>query len=224
MTDGSTQIEALRAELSKVLAAGNEARGVEIAREALASGMTPTAMFLEVVQPLLYEVGKQFERLEIFLPELIKAAKVVKAMQREVLEPAIREQHGSDIEAGTVVIGTCQGDIHDIGKNMVSLMLQVNGFKVVDLGVDVSAQQFIEAARNHDASIIGMSSLLTTSMPYMADVIKQLEGLGLRDRFKVIVGGAPVTEAYAQRIGADAYGADAVDAVRKCRQLLGLEE
>ncbi len=223
MSTHSDQLEALRAALSEALAAGDEARGVQIAKEALAAGVAPTEMFLQVVQPVLYEVGSRFERLEIFLPDLIKAAKVVKAMQREVLEPAIREQAGEDTEVGTVVIGTCQGDIHDIGKNMVALMLQISGFKVIDLGTNVSAQQFIDAARANEAHIIGMSSLLTPSMPYMADVIKQLEGLGLRERFKVIVGGAPVTEAYAQRIGADAYGADAVDAVRKCRQLLGLE-
>ena len=224
MTSSSAQTDALRAELDQALAAGDQARGIEIARQALAGGMTPTAMFLEVVQPLLYEVGKKFEQLEIFLPDLIKAAKVVKALQQEVLEPAIRERAEEKTELGTIVLGTCQGDIHDIGKNMVGLMLQVNGFNVIDLGVNVSAQKFIDEARKSGANIIGMSSLLTPSMPYMADVIKQLEGLGLRGQFKVIVGGAPVTEAYAQRIGADAYGADAVDAVKKCKQLLGLEE
>jgi methylmalonyl-CoA mutase cobalamin-binding domain/chain len=122
------------------------------------------------------------------------------------------------------VIGTCQGDVHDIGKNMVALMLQVNGFRVIDLGINVETKKFIEAAKANNADIIGMSSLLTPSMPYMGDLVARLEGLGLRDQYKVIVGGAPVTPAYAEKIGADAYGSDAVNAVKMCKQLLGLEE
>ncbi|HEC21550.1 MAG TPA: cobalamin-binding protein [Chloroflexi bacterium] len=215
--------EALRKELDQVLAAGDTEKGTQIARQALESGLTPTEFFVGIIQPLLYDVGKRFERLEIFLPDLMKAAKVIQTMQREVLEPAILAESGEGSELGTVVIGTCQGDIHDIGKNMVALMLQVNGFRVIDLGTDVSPQNFIDAARKEEADIIGMSSLLTPSMPYMGDLIKRLEGLGLREQYKVIVGGAPVTEAYAERIGADAYGADAVHAVQMCRQLIGLE-
>ncbi len=224
MSSSSEQIEAFRAELSEALAAGDEARGIELARAALEGGVKPTALFVEGVQPLLYEVGKRFEKLEIFLPDLMKAAKVIKALQREVLEPAILESAGEATSLGTVILGTSQGDIHDIGKNMVGLMLQVNGFKVIDLGTDVPVQEFIKVARENQAQIIGMSSLLTTSMPYMGDLIERLKGLGQRDEFKVIVGGAPVTDAYAERIGADAYGADAVSAVRICRQLVGREE
>jgi trimethylamine corrinoid protein len=175
-----------------------------------------------VIQPLLHEVGKRFERLEIFLPELMKAAKVVKAMQVGVLEPAILAMAGEDTKSGTVVVGTCRGDIHDIGKNMVALMLQVNGFEVVDLGTDVALRDFVDTARKVNADIIGMSSLLTTSMPYMGDLIAYLDGLGLREKFKIIVGGAPVTPAYAEKIGADAYGSDAIDAVAKCLRLMDL--
>jgi 5-methyltetrahydrofolate--homocysteine methyltransferase len=224
MASSCEQLEAFRAALGQALETGNEARGVELARAALESGLKPTFLFVEGIQPLLYEVGKRFERLEIFLPDLMKAAKVIKAMQREVLEPAIVASSEQATELGLVVLGTCQGDIHDIGKNMVGLMLQVNGFKVVDLGTDVPVQTFIKAARENNAQIIGVSSLLTPSMPYMADLVERLKGLGLRDKFKVIVGGAPVTDSYAQRIGADAYGADAVEAVRICRRLVGLEE
>ena len=223
MTSTDLEVDSLRRELDKAIAGGDQARGIEIAREAIDGGMTPTQMFLEIVQPLLYDVGKRFERLEIFLPDLMKAAKVVQAMQHEVLEPAIRERSEEATQLGTVVVGTCKGDIHDIGKNMVGLMLQVNGFRVIDLGTDVSTQDFIKAARENNADIIGMSSLLTPSMPYMSDLIERLEGLGLREQFKVIVGGAPVTEAYAERIRADAYGADAVNAVQTCRRLVGLE-
>jgi methylmalonyl-CoA mutase cobalamin-binding domain/chain len=220
MTEANEQINKMRNEFSTILQKGDVKAGQEVARQALEVGISPTTFFLEVIQPLMTEVGRRFERLEIFLPELMKAAKVVKGVQNEVLEPALIA--GSDERAprATVIIGACKGDIHDIGKNMVALMLNVNGFEVVDLGIDVSTQSFIDAARKHNAKIIGMSSLLTTSMPYMADLIKRLEGLGLRDQYKVIVGGAPVTTAYAERIGADAYGADAVQAVKLCDQLV----
>jgi len=214
----------LRAELEKALAAGDEAKGIEIARRALEGYVSPSGLFLEVIQPLLYQVGKRFERLEIFLPDLMKAAKVVKGIHQEVLQPAIRAEGGDEVKVGTVVIGTCRGDIHDIGKNMVVLMLQVNGFEVVDLGTDVSTQDFIDAARRHQADIIGMSSLLTPSMPYMRDLIQRLEGLGLRKQYGVVVGGAPVTESYAAKIGADAYGADAVRAVEVCLALMDRPE
>ncbi len=214
--------ELFRTELARVLETGDESKGIELAQKALDSGFTPTSFFLNIIQPLLHAVGKRFERLEIFLPELMRAAKVVKAMQQQVLEPAIRAQAGEDTKVGTVVVGTCRGDIHDIGKNMVGLMLQVNGFEVIDLGTDVSLKEFVDTARRVNADIIGMSSLLTTSMPYMSDLIKYLEGVGLREKFKIIVGGAPVTRAYAEKIGADAYGADAIDAVEKCLRLMDL--
>lgn len=220
MSESNKQFSDLRQVFGETLATANVAEAVAVTRQALEEGITPTAFFLKVIQPLMYDVGKRFERLEIFLPELMRAAKVVRGVQSEVLEPAIRAQSEERSSAGTVVIGTCKGDIHDIGKNMVSLMLHVNGLKVVDLGVDVPTQSFIDAAREHGAHVIGMSSLLTTSMPYMADLIERLEGLGLRDQYKVIVGGAPVTPAHAERIGADAYGADAIEAVRMCQQLV----
>jgi methylmalonyl-CoA mutase cobalamin-binding domain/chain len=208
--------EAIQAEMDKVLTEGDEAKGIEIIQGALDKDLSASTIFLEVIQPLLDEIGKRFERLEIFLPELMKAAKVVKAIHKEVLEPAIRSESGEAINVGTVVIGTVKGDIHDIGKNLVALMLQVNGFEVIDLGTDVPTQVLINAARDNQADIIGLSSLLTPSMPYMGDLVARLEGLGLRDQFRVVVGGAPVTDSYAQHIGADAYGADAIDAVRVC--------
>jgi len=216
----SNELEDLRLDLDQALAAGDEAKGIELAEAALEGGLSPRTLFLEVVQPVLRELGKRFERLDIFLPGLMKGAKVVKAIHREVLEPAIRAQPGETTTAGTVVIGTCKGDIHDIGKNMVALMLQVNGFEVVDLGTDVSPRDFIDAARQHNADIVGLSSLLTPSMPYMKDLIERLDGLGLRERYCVVVGGAPVTESYAERIGADAFGADAADAVEACLRLM----
>lgn len=224
MSGDKQQLEAFRSDLEQALEAGDLSKGVEVAKKAMDSGITPTTFFLEIIQPLLYEVGQKFERLEIFLPNLMKAAKVVQAMQTEILEPAILAESGEGSSAGTVVIGTCQGDVHDIGKNMVALMLQVNGFRVIDLGTNVETKAFIEAAKTNNADIIGMSSLLTPSMPYMGDLVARLDGLGLRDQYKVIVGGAPVTPAYAEKIGADAYGSDAINAVKMCKQLLGLED
>ena len=156
----------------------------------------------------------------MFLPELIRAGLVVKAMQQEVLEPAIRQSGGESGSAGTVVIGTAQGDIHDIGKNMVALMLQVNAFKVVDLGTNVSPQAFIDAARRERADIIAMSSLLTPTLPYIKDLVKRLDSLDERKRYVLIAGGAPITRAWAQAAGLDGFGEDAVEAVAVCQDLM----
>lgn len=215
------QIGELCTQLGKVLIKGNKAAGIQIAKNALSEGLSASQFFLKVIQPELHKIGGKFERLEIFLPELMKSAVVIKSIQSEVLEEAIQNEQGGElIKTGTVVIGTVQGDIHDIGKNMVALMLQVNGFNVIDLGTDVSPKQFIQAAKENNAEIVGMSSLLTTSMPYMTDLIERLDALGLRNNYKVIVGGAPVTPEHAEKIGADTYGADAAAAVRECAILI----
>jgi len=218
----NSNIEELRSKLGKVLLDGDKEQGIQMSEDALTGGVSPSDYFLQVIQPTLYEIGKKFEQLDIFLPELMNSAAVIKAIQHEVLDKAIQEdKDGKSIKAGKVVIGTVQGDIPDIGKNMVALMLQVNGFDVVDLGTDVSPKQFIQAAKENDADIIGMSSLRTTSMPFMSDVIERLDALGLRDNYKVIVGGAPLTPEASEKMGADAYGHDAVGAVNECLTLLG---
>jgi methylmalonyl-CoA mutase cobalamin-binding domain/chain len=210
--------------LKAAIEAGAAAAGTALARQALEAGATPVEFFLEVIQPVLYAIGEAFARLEIFLTELMKAGLVVKAMHEQVLEPVLLATSGTAAaKAGVVVVGTCQGDIHDIGKNMVALMLQVNGFDVVNLGTNVSPRQIIEAARQKRADIIALSSLLTPSMPYMRDVIELLKGWGLREQFRVVVGGAPITEKYARHIGADGFGADAVRAVNVCRELMALK-
>jgi len=200
----------LRSDLSSALAIGDENAGVSVARRALESGVTPLEFALEVIQPELQGVGERFSRLEIFLPELMAAATVVEAVQSQVLNPAIRAHAGDEVlSRGKVVIGTIQGDIHDIGKNMVALLLQVNGFDVVDLGTDVAPQRFVDAAQQAQADIIAMSSLITPSMPFMGDTISLLAGYDLRDHFKV------------DEIGADGYGEDAVQAVAVCCHLVG---
>ena len=194
--------------------------GVALASQALDSGMTPVDFFQQVIEPVLKAIGDAFARLEVFLPDLMRAGAVVKAMQQQVLEPAIRQAGGDSQSAGVIVIGTCQGDIHDIGKNMVALMLQVNGFKVIDLGTNVAPQAFLEAARREQADIIAMSSLLTPSMPYIKDLLSRLDGLGERQNYLVIAGGAPITRQWAESVGLDGFGEDAVEAVAVCQALI----
>lgn len=220
MTESETPFAAYRAALQQAIEDGSPAAGAQMAREALAAGLAPLDFFKGVVEPVLADIGDRFARLEIFLPELMRAGLVVKAMQTQVLEPAIKAGGGRAISEGTIVIGTAQGDIHDIGKNMVSLMLQVNGFRVVDLGTNISPKAFIEAGRRENADIIAMSSLLTPSMPYMRDTVQLAEGLGLRGRFLLIAGGAAVNREWAASIGLDGFGEDAVEAVAVCRELM----
>lgn len=216
------RLSEIRQEMRAAIDTGDSARGVALAETALAEGVTPLDFFLEVIQPVLEEIGDAFACLEVFLPELMKAGMVVKAMHQEALEPAIIRAHGSTAETrkGTVVIGAVQGDIHDIGMNMVALMLQVNGYDVTNLGTNVSARQLIDSAKQKEADIIAMSSLLTPSMPYMRDTIELLKGLGLRENYLVVVGGSPITLKYAESIGADGYGPDAVRAVQICNALM----
>ena len=151
----------MRTQLKDAIDGADEEAGVALAKEGLAAGLTPLEFFQGVIEPVLKEIGDAFARLDVFLPDLMRAGVVVKAMQTEVLEPAIRTAGGESGSAGTIVIGTALGDIHDIGKNMVALMLQVNGFKVIDLGTNVSPQAFLDSAR--DASVRTLSRCLRCS-------------------------------------------------------------
>jgi len=220
MTLSETRRKDLQEQLRQAIAGIDYESGVALARAALADGMTPVEVFQQVIQPVMKDIGDAFARLEIFLPDLMRAGAVVKAMQQQVLEPAIRSTGGKTESAGAIVIGTCHGDIHDIGKNMVALMLQVNGFKVVDLGTNVSPQAFLDAARREQADIIAMSALLTPSLPYIKDLVNRLVGLGERNRFLVIAGGAPITRQWAESAGLDGFGEDAVEAVAVCQELI----
>ena len=175
------QRQDMQTQLKAAIDDTDERAGVALAQAALAEGVTPIELFSDVIQPVLKEIGDAFARLDVFLPDLMRAGLVVKTMQLEVLEPAILKSGAASGSAGTVVIGTAQGDIHDIGKNMVALMLQVNGFKVVDLGTNVSPQGFLDAARREHADIIAMSSLLTPTLPYIKDLVKRLESFGERE-------------------------------------------
>jgi len=170
--------------------------------------------------PVLEEIGRMFEELEIFIPELTIAGEIVQAISDKVTNPALAATSQQRAPEGKVVLGTVQGDLHNIGKNMVSLMLGVHGFTVIDLGTNVPPAEFVTRAEKERADIIGLSALLTTTLPYMRDVLDRLVALGLRDKYRVIIGGAPTSPDIARQFGADAYGVNAAEAVRICRELM----
>ncbi|HHW29225.1 MAG TPA: cobalamin-binding protein [Syntrophomonadaceae bacterium] len=182
----------------------------------LAAGEDPLKIINEGLIPGINEVGERFKEGNLFVPEMMMSAQAMKAgvdLAKEKIE-------GADIpNAGTIVIGTVAGDLHDIGKNLVSMMLDSSGFNVVDLGVDVPADKFIAAVKEHKPSIVGLSALLTTTMPAMKEVIDALKESNLRDQVKVVIGGAPVSQAYADEIGADGYAPDAALAVELCKKI-----
>lgn len=190
---------------------------VEGVNELLRRGMTPYDALTQSLVAGMDVVGIDFRDGILFVPEVLMAAKAMKAGM-EVLRPLLADTGAPQI--GTVVIGTVKGDIHDIGKNLVTMMLEGAGFQVINLGINNDAQKFIAAIKEHDADILGMSALLTTTMPYMQVVIKALDGAGLRDKVIVMIGGAPVTQSYADEIGADAYCRDAAIAVETAKRLV----
>jgi 5-methyltetrahydrofolate--homocysteine methyltransferase len=185
--------------------------------KALEQKMLPEMILNEALISAMAEVGERFEKGEFFVPEMLIAAR---AMQRglSILKPYL--QQIDLVSEGKVAIGTVKGDLHDIGKNLVSMMLEGAGFEILDLGTDVPSEKFIEAVNENEVDVVAMSALLTTTMPQMRTVISALDEVGIRDRVKVIVGGAPVTENYAQEIGADGYAADASRAVKLTKSLL----
>jgi 5-methyltetrahydrofolate--homocysteine methyltransferase len=209
------------AELTKLYDAvlnGNAKQAVAITKEALDAGADPLDIITNYMIPAMDETGKRFECEEYFVPELLLAARAMKG-SLELLRPLLAAR--GDEPAGRVVIGTVKGDLHDIGKNLVGSMLEGGGFEVVDLGADVSPEKFIEAIRASNANIVCLSALLTVTMPAMKTTIDALAQAGVRERVKVLIGGAPVTAEYAERIGADGYGESASAAVALARRLTG---
>ncbi len=193
---------------------------VDITEQAMAAGIEPLVIIDEGLVPGMQVVGRRFSEGEYFLPNLIVAAMGMKrAMAR--LEPELRKRHQALKAAGTVVIGTVQGDIHEIGKTLVGTMLAANGFEVHDLGVDVPADEFVAKVKETGANIVGLSALLTTTMTVQRSVVEALRAAGVRDRVKVMVGGAPVNQQWAEEIGADGFAEDAVGAVDLAVKLLG---
>ena len=175
---------------------------------------------LEIIGNLMKYIGSQFENEDIFLPDLIGAAGVVKIAIDEVLDPAIRASGSEKKTLGKIVIGTVESDVHSIGKDLVSSFLFSNGFDVYNLGVEVTANEFINKAEEVGAKVIGLSSLLTMSMDFQRQVIEELKKRGLRAKYKVIVGGAPTTEEWSEQIGADGWADDAIESVNLVRRLI----
>lgn len=190
---------------------------VQSAKEALAAGIDPGVALDEGFATSIRKIGEAFERMDIFLPELILSAEAMKAGMT-VLEDAIKASGGSLSRKGVVVLGTVEGDIHDIGKTVVGAMLQANGYEVHDLGVEVPATRFIQVAEECKANVIAISALLSTTMLRQRDVLELLHNKGLSQKYFTIVGGAPVTKAWADEIGASGYGRDAADAVNVLNQ------
>jgi uroporphyrinogen decarboxylase len=205
------------ADLGAAVLEGDAGRVRELTERALSSGVAPEQVLDAGLVPAMAEAGRRFEDQRFFLPELMLTARAMKGAL-ELIKPLLAERDVPPV--GRVVIGTVAGDLHDIGKNIVAAMLEGGGFVVHDLGIDVTPAAFAAAAREHNADIVGLSALLTTTMPVMREVVAELERAGLRERVKVLVGGAPLTESYAAEIGADAYADTAAGAVGVAQQLL----
>jgi trimethylamine corrinoid protein len=204
-------------EAAQSIVNGDADSAVAIAKQGLKLGIDPLRLINEGFVPGINEVGDQFGVGRLFIPQLMLAAR---AMERatEIINTAFPEQ--DEFAQGKIVIATVEGDVHDIGKTIVATLFKANGFDVIDLGRDVPTARIIEAAETNDADIIGTSTLLTTTMTVQKDLEETLKEAGLRDKYKTIVGGAPVTKRWADRIGADAYANDAVDGVRIAKELM----
>lgn len=209
----------LVAALKKAVAEGEDSESAALARSSLDAGVDPMALIREAIQPAMDEVGQSYETGDAFLPELIRAGDAAKAAL-DLIVPRLSDDDQAAARKGTVVIGTMYGDNHDIGKNIVSAILAANGFKVVDLRVNVPPKEFLQAAQREGATIIAASTLITTSLPYQREIVRLLADSGNRERFYVVVGGGPVTPEWARQIGADGYGRDAKDAAELCLRLI----
>ena len=196
---------------------GDNKAALAVTQQAVSEGMQPMELITNYMIPSMSEVGRRFECEEYYVPELLLAARAMKG-SLEVLRPLLAASGAQPL--ARVVIGTVKGDLHDIGKNLVSSMLEGGGFEVIDLGTDVTPQRFIEAVHAHNANIVALSALLTVTMPMMKNTIDALKQASLRDRVKVMVGGAPVTREFADSIGADGYSETATSAVALARQLI----
>jgi len=204
-------------EIEYAVVQGDAAGVVSLLNQAVAEGVEPLAIVAEHLVPAMAEVGARFERGEFFVPEMLMSASAMQSGMG-VLKPLLAGQQA--VRTQRVVIGTVQSDIHDLGKNLVAMMLSGAGFEVEDLGSDVAPEKFVEAVRQKEAHILGISALMTTTMTGMRDTVEALVAAGLRDRVKVMVGGAPLNQAYAEEIGADAYAPDAWAAVKLAKELL----
>jgi 5-methyltetrahydrofolate--homocysteine methyltransferase len=204
--------------LAEAVISGNQGEAVRLTQEAIDEGVPAGDILNDGLVAGMSVVGEKFKANEFYVPEVLIAARAMKSAMA-LLRPLLAETGVQP--KGTIVIGTVRGDLHDIGKNLVAMMLEGGGYEVIDLGVDVSPEKFVEAVQGGTARIVGLSALLTTTMPAMKDTIEALKEAGLRDRVAVLIGGAPVTQDYADEIGADGYAPDAASAVDKANELMG---
>ena len=207
-------------ELYEAILKGNHKVALEVTQSALAQNVPTKVLIDDYLIKAMEEIGRRFEQHKVFVPELLMAGRAMKT-SLSLIQPLLKGE-ATSLTLGTVVIGTVKGDLHDIGKNLVASMFEGCGFKVVDLGVDVDDVKFINAVKDNQATIVALSALLTTTMPYMKSIIESLSKAGLRDKVKVMVGGAPVSEGFAREIGADGYSDSANSAVIKAKELLGV--
>ncbi|MCI0549141.1 MAG: corrinoid protein [Candidatus Rokubacteria bacterium] len=207
--------------MSRALILGDRDTVAAKTREGLARALDPKALIFRGLIPGMDVVGEKFRRNEYYVPQVLLSARAMYA-GLDLLKPLITAAKDATQSVGTVVIGTAQGDLHDIGKNLVAMMLEGAGFTVVNLGRDVAPEKFVAAVQEHEAQIVGISALMTTTMPAMKRTIDALAKAGVRERVKVMVGGAPVTQAYADEIGADGYARDSTLAVVRAKELLGV--
>jgi corrinoid protein of di/trimethylamine methyltransferase len=206
-------------DLSRAVIEGDSAKAESAAKRVLEVGMDPLMAIGDGLNKGMAQVGDDFSKLKVYLPEVMMAADAMKAALA-ILEPAALKKDSSSLKKRKVVIATIMGDIHDIGKNIVALLMRANGFEVYDMGRDVPIDAMINKALDTESEIIAASTLLSTSMPYMEDLLKLLKERNLRERFTVMVGGGPVTREWAEEIGADGYGDDGDEAVRVAKELL----
>ena len=206
-------------EIGENLINGQAPKVRELTQAALDKGIEIEKILNEGLIAGMMEVGERFKRREIYLPEVLFAARAMKAGM-EVLEPLLLSAGAQPI--GKIILGTVKGDVHDVGKNLVGIMLKGAGFEVIDLGVDIAPEKFIDAAKEQGARLIGMSALLGTTIPVMKSTIEALEAAGLKGQIRTMIGGAIVSQSYADKIGADGYAPDAASAVDKAKELLGL--
>ena len=209
----------LLGKMAEFLIAGNIDEVVNLTKEALDGGASPADILDQGLLAGMDVVGQRFKAEEMFIPEVLRCAKCMHGAM-EILRPLLAETGAESI--GTLIIGTVKGDLHDIGKNLVGMMFEGAGFNVVDLGIDKEPQMFVDAIKEHKAKLLGMSALLTTTMPKMGETINAIKEAGIRDQVKILVGGAPITSSFAEEIGADGYASNAASAVEKGKELIGI--
>jgi len=210
-------MDALFEKIAERLIVGKIDEVKELSQQALDQGASPRNIIDKGLLAGMDVVGKRFKAGDMFIPEVLLCARCMHGAM-DILKPLLSEADAAGV--GIYVIGTVEGDLHDIGKNLVSMMLQGAGFEVIDLGTNIKPQQFVDAVSEHKPTILGLSALLTTTMPKMEETINALKEAGIRDQVKIMAGGAPVTQAFVDEIGADAYGANAASATEKAKELM----